>query len=293
LTPTTLDLEQGEVVVRTTLPRAIMGSPLYMSPEQMESSGDVDSRTDIWALGVTLFELVTGKVPFTGTTIVQVYSQMLAKEIAWLKQFPGDAPPDLRDAIARCLRRDRTERHESVRALANALAPLGSHKGLERTQQSPTPSFASPPLPARRSQRRGTVAMLGAVALAGVVMAPLMVLRREHWTRPGVIEGAPAVVQTGTGERLTLENERGVGRELAITPTAEGMDPIALVPPATPSPPPARLAVSPPGSSQGLSAHPGFGSRPAAPRPAVPSSFPSDSSLPPQFNVDEMLKARE
>jgi serine/threonine-protein kinase len=293
LAPTTLDLDQGEVVVRMTLPRSIMGSPLYMSPEQMESSGDVDSRTDVWALGVTLFELVTGKVPFTGTTIVQVYSQTLVRETAWLKQLPEDAPLDLRNAIARCLRRDRTERHASVRDLSRALAPLGSHKGLERTQPSPTPSFVPAPLPVHRSRRRGALVTLVAVAIAVIVAVPLMVLRRSYSARPGVVEGTRQVVSTGTGERLTQENGRGVDRQLAMTPPVEALDPIALVPPATPSPPPPPPAVSPPGPSQGLSAHVDSRARPAAPRPPIPSSFPSDSPSPARFDVDEMLKRRE
>lgn len=109
LAPTTLDLATADAIVRMTLPRSIMGSPLYMSPEQMESSGDVDARTDIWALGVTLFELVTGRVPFSGTSIVQVYSQMLAKETAWLEHLPADTPRELRSIIGRCLRRDRSD----------------------------------------------------------------------------------------------------------------------------------------------------------------------------------------
>jgi serine/threonine-protein kinase len=307
LSPTTLDLEEGEGVVRMTLPRSIMGSPLYMSPEQMESSGDVDARTDIWALGVTLFELVTGKVPFTGTTIVQVYSQMLARETAWLKQMPQDAPPELRYAIGRCLRRNRSERHASVRDLVRALAPLASRKPLDRTQPSPTPSFTRFPNPVVRRWTSGVGAMLGIAVLALALAVPLVVTSRSNWGRPVVVVAASEVADNKEA-RPGHGSDPGVARPPAATSPEEFFPPVALVParidegdaspPPSSSPPVERPEPPPPtgrspGSAQGASSHADSGARTSPPGPSVPASPPPDASSLPKFNVEEMLKARE
>ena len=56
---------------------SMMGSPYYMSPEQMTSAKNVDARTDIWALGIILHELLTGRVPYEGETIPEICGQVL------------------------------------------------------------------------------------------------------------------------------------------------------------------------------------------------------------------------
>jgi serine/threonine-protein kinase len=77
LVPSTAAATEGAVGgAIITQERVPIGSPCYMSPEQMESARDVDARTDIWALGVTLCELVTGRLPFEGQSLVQVYSRI-------------------------------------------------------------------------------------------------------------------------------------------------------------------------------------------------------------------------
>jgi eukaryotic-like serine/threonine-protein kinase len=129
LVPQTIDLHGSPPPTAITHEKAILGSPFYMSPEQMESSGEVDARTDIWALGVTLFELVTGKPPFMGTSLVQVYARITAQgEPAWQRQG-ATLSPGLVAVIEKCLKADRRERYASVGELAAALAPFGSTYG--------------------------------------------------------------------------------------------------------------------------------------------------------------------
>src|SRR5580658_1309142 len=77
--------------------RTPIGSPCYMSPEQMESARDVDHRTDIWALGVTLCELITGRVPFEGQSLVQVYARI--KSSGARVRLGDDVPRGLRAVI--------------------------------------------------------------------------------------------------------------------------------------------------------------------------------------------------
>jgi serine/threonine protein kinase len=106
--------------------RTTIGSPHYMSPEQMESTRDVDPRTDVWALGVTLYELVTGRLPFDGATFLQVYSSIAAETPAHLRASLTCLAPGLAEVIIKCLERNRERRFASVNDLAMALVAFGS-----------------------------------------------------------------------------------------------------------------------------------------------------------------------
>jgi eukaryotic-like serine/threonine-protein kinase len=107
---------------------AIMGSPFYMSPEQMGSARDVDGRSDIWALGVILCELVTGRLPFTGRTLLEVYQKIVTTSAPF--PLPDELPAGLRAVIGRCVHRRAEDRYASIHELAVALAPFGSARAL-------------------------------------------------------------------------------------------------------------------------------------------------------------------
>jgi serine/threonine-protein kinase len=108
---------------------AVMGSPLYMSPEQMRSSKEVDSRTDIWALGVILFELLAARPPFDGTSLTEVAVKVATEPPPPLRSVRPDAPPGLEAAIARCLQKDPRARFPDVGQLAGALSEFASRRG--------------------------------------------------------------------------------------------------------------------------------------------------------------------
>jgi serine/threonine-protein kinase len=107
-----------------TKTQTMMGSPLYMSPEQMASSRDVDGRTDIWAIGVTLYELVTGGPPFQADSIPQLCTMILQQPPPQLRKYRPDAPEGLERAVNRCLAKDRNLRYTNVGELANDLVPF-------------------------------------------------------------------------------------------------------------------------------------------------------------------------
>ena len=104
---------------------AIMGSPYYMSPEQMRSARDADTRSDIWALGIILFELLTGMPPFQGNTITEVVVLVTQGKLPSIRDLRPDVPAALGDVIARCLRRDPEQRYADIVELAKALVPFG------------------------------------------------------------------------------------------------------------------------------------------------------------------------
>ena len=105
-----------------------LGSPTYMPPEQFQNPRDVDARADIWALGVTLYELISGRVPFQGHTYAELISHVLSGEPESIESVPSaPAMPDgLQAIISQCLAKNRDLRFENAVALAVALAPYGS-----------------------------------------------------------------------------------------------------------------------------------------------------------------------
>ncbi len=118
--------------VRTMMP---IGSPVYMSPEQIRSSENVDARTDIWSLGCVLFELLTGVVAFDEPTLMQLSAAILEKDPAPLRALLPDAPVELENVLIRCLEKDASKRYSNIAELAIDLytfAPRRSRISAER-----------------------------------------------------------------------------------------------------------------------------------------------------------------
>jgi serine/threonine protein kinase len=107
---------------------SLMGSPLYMAPEQMHSARKVDHRSDIWALGVTLYELLAGKPPFDGDTVPELCAMVLTKSAPSLATVRPDVPPEIVTVVDRCLVKDPGGRYQNVAELAWALAAGGHRK---------------------------------------------------------------------------------------------------------------------------------------------------------------------
>jgi serine/threonine-protein kinase len=104
----------------------VFGSPAYLSPEQTRSSRDVDHRTDIWALGVCLYEMLTGRLPFSGKNVPDVYLKILREPVPPLGV--PHLPRSLEDVVLKCLEKDREKRFADVGALAHALEQSLGHQ---------------------------------------------------------------------------------------------------------------------------------------------------------------------
>jgi branched-chain amino acid transport system substrate-binding protein len=126
-----------------------VGTPFYMSPEAWEGK-PLDAQTDIWSLGIVLYEMLSGQVPFSGDTIVSVMNKVLNAPLPDLRALRPDVPPGLAQIVQRMLARDKGERYQSMREVAADLErgqPLtGVAAQQPRAAAGPTRAKAPPTL---------------------------------------------------------------------------------------------------------------------------------------------------
>jgi serine/threonine-protein kinase len=111
-----------------TTPHTFLGSPQYMSPEQLRDASTVDHRSDIWSTGVVLYELLSGVLPFDAESLADLCSAVLSREPASLRSYRGDIPPGLEEVVRRTLAKDPNDRPQTVGELALLLAPYATEQ---------------------------------------------------------------------------------------------------------------------------------------------------------------------
>jgi serine/threonine-protein kinase len=137
--------------VKITDAHAVMGTALYMSPEQVKASHSVDARTDIWALGIILYEAIAGRAPFMGTP-TQVAAAIVTEDALDVRTY-APSPPELSAVVNKTLQREPSNRFSDVRQLAVALAPFAPPGSIGRlyaesligTESGNFGSLAAPP----------------------------------------------------------------------------------------------------------------------------------------------------
>ncbi len=132
----------------------VFGSPMYMSPEQLKASRDVDGRADVWSLGVILHEMLAGTAPFAGRSVAEIFGAILYKQPERLSRVRPDVPPDMEAAVLRALEKDRSKRFATVEELRAAIS--GAPKAAVAPATSP-------------SRRPVLIAAIVVMAIAGVV----------------------------------------------------------------------------------------------------------------------------
>jgi tRNA A-37 threonylcarbamoyl transferase component Bud32 len=115
---------EGDGDARITASNAYFGTPAYCAPEQLREAAAADARSDVWALGVILFELLTGRTPFEGGPTA-VIAKVMTDPIPWPTELRPDLPRDLARVVMRALQRDPKERFQTMHAFAEALGPFG------------------------------------------------------------------------------------------------------------------------------------------------------------------------
>jgi serine/threonine protein kinase len=132
----------------------ILGSPAYMSPEQMRSTKDVDARADVWSLGVVMYQLLTGRLPFGGDSLPTLCLSVLNDDPVPPNEIRQDLPEGLSEVILHCLAKESQDRFSDVGELAAALGPFATRGGfgsvtrvrsaLKGRQAPPDPSQTLP-----------------------------------------------------------------------------------------------------------------------------------------------------
>ena len=161
----------------STSPGLIVGTPQYMSPEQARGK-ELDGRTDVFSLGILLFEMVTGRSPFAGDTFADTMAGILTREPRRLDNFVTDPPSGLVQIIERALKKDRNDRYSSMDELLSDLKrPLGDLKSTVytavdtgRTEIRPTDQHSAVSFIARSitHPRPSMIALVAALILFGV-----------------------------------------------------------------------------------------------------------------------------
>jgi len=251
----------GAASPQITTTSAIIGSPKYMSPEQMQDSRAVDGRADIWALGSILYEMLAGRLAFDAPTLATTCVQILQADPPRVRQSRDEVPPELDAVVMRCLEKNPDDRFASVAELVQALAPFAPESGALVTR----------------------ITRMTAARPAGG--APLF--RRR---RPSVGDGPssePPVAAGRSGKRLAAAWAIAIAAVIAVGIVAvvrlqgDGRPkagPAAATTMATTFPPPAE--VLPPSATESSGAEPASVPAPAA-IPAAASSLPAPPAVPP------------
>jgi serine/threonine-protein kinase len=271
----------GSADANMTRTTAVMGSPLYMPPEQMAASRNVDARADIWALGVILYELLAGRGPFSGETLPEVCMKIAIEPPPPIRNFRPDIPLEVELVILRCLEKDRERRYPNIAAFAQALvdfAPKRARSSVDRITRtihaaglSASALELAPPVDASSATQLATAGTGTAAPAASAgtgTAAPwgrTTSTPRRSSRKIAVVGGTVLLAALGA---LAFSLKRGLplvgGPESspgasspavsAVVPPAVSVVPVAVEPPATLTAP-AEAVVPPPPSAGPVAGH--------------------------------------
>lgn len=204
-----------------TQPETVMGSPRYMSPEQMECASKADSRSDIYGIGAVLYELLTRKAPHEGETFLDIYAAATLAPPDVPSSLRADVPRELDQVILKCLEVDPAKRYADTAELALALAPFGPEGSLGRAEA------IGRILDAARSRTQLGVAGEDAVSadegsrVRKRVSSSAHALRKKRRARGAMIAAVVAVGALAFGARA-LYTQRYAAAPDAAEPTTAG-----------------------------------------------------------------------
>ncbi|MGC4088797.1 MAG: protein kinase [Polyangiaceae bacterium] len=294
----------GEGANSVTMTHAFMGSPLYMAPEQLRDSKDVDARADVWSLGVVLYELLSGSTPYYSETPWDLIASIIAEPPPAISSRRPDVPPAVDAVLVKCLQRERDQRYQSLEefmgALARSLRPtpgpvderapssLAASARIVVAPPKPNPAMHSS-IPAaltssafdRSSEaapRRRAPLWLAAAAGA------LLLVGGAFWLR-SALSSAPVVV--------SVDGSPSASVEPALSAAVAALQPEPVVEPLpSPAPAPSAVAAPEPSVSPPVALAPTpKPARPAVTRAAAPTARSAQASS--ATSLDKFLSQRK
>ena len=242
---------------QVTVAHAMLGSPHYMSPEQIRNSTAVDARSDLWALGMILHELITGSPAYSAETLPALLAMIIADPPMRLRTGEPAAPAELERLVLHCLEKDRERRCASVAALAHGLAPFASDEArssVERISRILGDDGRRVEV-ASATRRRRTVLLVGAASLCAIVAGGAV------WTHSGSVPPRSRSVDAiGPGASPANPTDAAAAADFNAVPD---VPPTPSAPVGTPPTTSSAAAPGGPSAPRGTRASP-------APRPAPP-----------------------
>jgi formylglycine-generating enzyme required for sulfatase activity/tRNA A-37 threonylcarbamoyl transferase component Bud32 len=262
-----------------------LGTPYYMSPEAWEGK-PVDAQADIWSLGVVLYEMLAGQVPFSGDTLVTVMNRVLTAPLPDLNSLRPDLPPQLMKIVQRMLARDKAERYRTMRQVAVDLEEVEAE--LKAKAQGTQLKALGPEIEARATHPQGEVThvpetekgkaktgwtfpncLLALVGVGALALACLIVTGGlSLWAMSGkLFPRATPVVQATAAPRLATP--------LSGEPTMAAPSP-TQPPPSTDTPRPTDTPLPPTNTYTSVPITPTFSPTPQPPTPTfTPGANPT------------------
>lgn len=229
--------------------QSLLGTPLYMSPEQLRGKIDIDPDSEVWAVGAVLYELVTGEAPFTGNTVTEVCASVLETIPRPPIERAPQVMPELQAVIMKCLEKTPTNRYKTIAELAVALQPFGpkrSRMAVERAIEAAkaagqvastltsVPSMAPPSAP---SSTKTPFPLANTLGGAG---APSFAPAQQNRTKQFLIGGAVVLLLGVAGISFAM---RGSTPSTPPPAAAAAVPTATEAPTNTPAPPPEKAAV--------------------------------------------------
>jgi serine/threonine-protein kinase len=267
----------------------LMGTPLYMSPEQIRTTSDADARSDVWSLGMVMYEMLTGSTAFKGASLTELCAAILERPVEPIAVRRPTIPAEFCRAVERCLEKNPEDRFQNVAELAQALLPFAPKRARSCAERAVSvlracgiarsdlriQSTAPPPMDTQRVSLEGIAPTLGFATDTGSVQLP-----QSHTSWRTVAIAAVAVVGLLVGGSLVLKqaspapSQARSARETMVPTPRQETNPVTHVSDAPSLPPPT-------GGTLPASSPPQVATNTAPNPPVPPVATPAPLPLPP------------